>query len=375
MAKRDYYEILGLSKGASEADIKKAYRQMAIKYHPDKNPGDKTAEDKFKEAAEAYEMLSDPNKKARYDQYGHAGTSGQGGYGGGGMNMDDIFSQFGDVFGNDGSPFESFFGGGRSSRGGARGVRGSNIRLKVKLTLQEIAAGVEKKLKFGRLVMSEGLSFETCGTCKGSGQVRRVTNTFLGQMATTSACPTCQGTGRIMGKRPAGSNADGLVNKEEVVSVNIPAGVSNGMQLSMTGKGNAGPMGGPAGDLIILIEEAEDPILKRDGNNIVYDLYINFADVALGTQVEVPTVDGKVKLKIETGTQAGKILRLRGKGLPELNTNYKGDQLIHINVWTPQKLNNEEREILEKLRTSENFTPKPNANDKGFFDRMKEFFN
>jgi molecular chaperone DnaJ len=375
MAKRDYYEILGLSKGASEADIKKAYRQMAIKYHPDKNPGDKTAEDKFKEAAEAYEMLSDPNKKARYDQYGHAGTSGQGGYGGGGMNMDDIFSQFGDVFGNDGSPFESFFGGGRSSRGGARGVRGSNIRLKVKLTLQEIATGVEKKLKFGRLVMSEGLSFETCGTCKGSGQVRRVTNTFLGQMATTSACPTCQGTGRIMGKRPAGSNADGLVNKEEVVSVNIPAGVSNGMQLSMTGKGNAGPMGGPAGDLIILIEEAEDPILKRDGNNIVYDLYINFADVALGTQVEVPTVDGKVKLKIETGTQAGKILRLRGKGLPELNTNYKGDQLIHINVWTPQKLNSEEREILEKLRTSENFTPKPNANDKGFFDRMKEFFN
>lgn len=377
MAKRDYYEVLGLSKGASEADIKKAYRQMAIKFHPDKNPGDKTAEEKFKEAAEAYEILSDPNKKARYDQYGHAATgSSGGGYGGGGMNMDDIFSQFGDVFGNDGSPFESFFGGGGGrSRGGARGVRGSNIRLKVKLTLQEIATGVEKKLKYGRLVMAEGLSFETCNTCKGSGQVRRVTNTFLGQMATTSACPTCQGTGRIMGKRPAGSNADGLVNKEDVVSVNIPAGVANGMQLSMSGKGNAGPMGGPAGDLIILIEEAEDPILKRDGNNIVYDLYINFADVALGTQVEVPTVDGKVKLKIESGTQAGKILRLRGKGLPELNTNYKGDQLIHVNVWTPQKLNSEEREILEKLRNSENFKPKPNANDKGFFDRMREFFN
>ncbi len=375
MAKRDYYEVLGLSKGASEADIKKAYRQMAIKYHPDKNPGDAKAEEKFKEAAEAYEVLSDGNKKARYDQYGHAGTGSQGGYGGGGMNMDDIFSQFGDVFGNDGSPFESFFGGGGRSRGGQRGVRGSNIRLKVKLTLQEIATGVEKKLKFGRLVMAEGLSFETCGTCKGSGQVRRVTNTFLGQMATTSACPTCQGTGRIMGKRPAGSNADGLVNKEEVVSVNIPAGVANGMQLSMSGKGNAGPMGGPAGDLIILIEEAEDPILKRDGNNIVFDLYINFADVALGTQVEVPTVDGKVKLKIDAGTQAGKILRLRGKGLPELNTNFKGDQLIHVNVWTPQKLNREEQEMLEKLRDSENFRPKPNANDKGFFDRMREFFN
>jgi molecular chaperone DnaJ len=378
MKKRDYYEVLGLSKNAGEADIKKAYRQMAIKFHPDKNPGDPKAEEKFKEAAEAYEMLSDPNKKARYDQYGHAGTSGQGGYGGGGMNMDDIFSNFGDVFGNDGgSPFDSFFGGGRGGRssGGGRGVRGSNIRLKVKLTLQEIATGVEKKLKFGRLVMAEGLSFETCGTCKGSGQVRRVTNTFLGQMATTSACPTCQGTGRIMGKRPAGSNADGLVNKEEVVSVNIPAGVANGMQLSMSGKGNAGPMGGPAGDLIILIEEAEDLILKRDGNNIVFDLYINFADVALGTQVEVPTVDGKVKLKIDAGTQAGKILRLRGKGLPELNTNFKGDQLIHINVWTPQKLSNEEKEILEKLREAENFKPKPNANDKGFFDRMREFFN
>ncbi|MCF8429150.1 MAG: molecular chaperone DnaJ [Bacteroidia bacterium] len=378
MKKRDYYEVLGLSKNASEAEIKKAYRQMAIKFHPDKNPGDAKAEEKFKEAAEAYEMLSDPNKKARYDQYGHAGTNGQGGYGGGGMNMDDIFSNFGDVFGNDGgSPFDSFFGGGRGGRsnGGGRGVRGSNIRLKVKLTLQEIASGVEKKLKFGRLVMAEGLSFETCGTCKGSGQVRRVTNTFLGQMATTSACPTCHGTGRIMGKRPAGSNADGLVNKEEVVSVNIPAGVANGMQLSMSGKGNAGPMGGPAGDLIILIEEAEDSILKRDGNNIVFDLYINFADVALGTQVEVPTVDGKVKLKIDAGTQAGKILRLRGKGLPELNTNFKGDQLIHINVWTPQKLSHEEKEILEKLRESENFKPKPNANDKGFFDRMREFFN
>jgi molecular chaperone DnaJ len=379
MKKRDYYEVLGLSKNANEADIKKAYRQMAIKFHPDKNPGDAKAEEKFKEAAEAYEMLSDPNKKARYDQYGHAGTNGQGGYGGGGMNMDDIFSNFGDVFGNDGgSPFDSFFGGGgRGGRsgGGGRGVRGSNIRLKVKLTLQEIATGVEKKLKFGRLVMAEGLSFDTCGTCKGSGQVRKVTNTFLGQMATTSACPTCHGTGRIMGKRPAGSNADGLVNKEEVVSVNIPAGVANGMQLSMSGKGNAGPMGGPAGDLIILIEEAEDLILKRDGNNIVFDLYINFADVALGTQVEVPTVDGKVKLKIDAGTQAGKILRLRGKGLPELNTNFKGDQLIHINVWTPQKLNHEEKEILEKLRESENFKPKPNANDKGFFDRMREFFN
>jgi molecular chaperone DnaJ len=318
-------------------------------------------------------VLSDEQKKANYDRFGHQSAGMGGGSYGGGMNMDDIFSQFGDVFG-DGSPFESFFGG--NSRGGRRsgGVRGSNVRIKVKLSLQEIATGIEKKLKFNRMVMAEGLSYKTCGTCNGSGQVRRVTNTFLGQMATTSACPTCGGAGKSIDKRPSGVGADGLVSKEEVVSVNIPAGVSDGMQLSMSGKGNSGPAGGPAGDLIILIEETEDSTLKREGVNIVYDLYMNFADAALGMQVEVPTVDGKVKVKIDAGTQAGKILRLRGKGIPDLNSNYRGDQLVHINVWTPQKLSAEEKTLLEKLRESENFKPHPGKNDKSFFEKMKEYF-
>ena len=379
MAKRDYYEILEVPKTASADEIKKAYRKQAIRFHPDKNPGNKESEEKFKEAAEAYEVLSDANKKAQYDRFGHKGVGGAsgGGYGGGHhMNMDDIFSQFGDVFGDGGSPFDSFFGGG-GGRGGRRsaGVRGSNVRIKVKLTLQEIATGVEKKLKFNRHVTAEGLTFKNCTTCNGSGQVRRVTQTFLGQMATTSACPSCHGSGQIIDKRPSGVGADGLVVKEEIVSVNIPAGVADGMQLSMSGKGNAGPNGGPAGDLIILIEEVEDAQLKREGNNIIYDLHISFVDASLGTNVEVPTVDGKVKLKIDAGTQGGKILRLRAKGIPELNTTHRGDQLIHINIWTPQKLSNEEKELLEKLRSSDNFTPHPGKHDKSFFDKMREYFH
>lgn len=376
MAKRDYYEILGVGRNASNDEIKKAYRQMAIKFHPDKNPGDKAAEDKFKEAAEAYEILSDQQKRAGYDRFGHQGasTAGGGGYGGGGMNMDDIFSQFGDVFGDGGSPFDSFFGGG--SRGGRRagGVRGGNVRIKVKLTLKEIAEGVEKKVKFNRMVTAEGLTFKTCATCNGAGQVRRVQQTFLGQMATTTTCPTCNGGGKIVDKRPAGVAADGLKAKEEIVSINIPAGVADGMNLSMGGKGNMGPNGGPAGDLIIVIEEIEDAVLKREGNNIVYDLHISFADAALGTNLEIPTVDGKVKMKIDAGTQGGKILRLRGKGIPELNSHHKGDQLVHVNIWTPQKLSAEEKATLEKLREAENFKPHPGKNDKGFFEKMREYF-
>ena len=373
MSKRDFYEILGVTKSSSADEMKKAYRQMAIKYHPDKNPGNKQAEDKFKEAAEAYEVLSDQQKKSNYDRFGHQGQAYSGGHPGG-MNMEDIFSQFGDIFGES-SPFDSFFGGSGGGRGRRpAGVRGSNVRVKVKLSLREIAEGVEKKLKFSRDVVADGLSYKTCPTCAGSGQVRRVTNTFLGQMATTSYCPNCQGSGRIIDKRPAGVGPDGLVKKEEVVSVNIPAGVANGMQLSMNGKGNSGPNGGHAGDLIILIEEMEDAVLKREGNNVVLDLYLNFADAALGTSVEIPTVDGKVKLKIEAGTHAGKILRLRNKGIPDLNSHSVGDQLIHINLWTPQKLSPEEKEILEKLKTSENFTPHPGKNEKGFFERMREYF-
>jgi molecular chaperone DnaJ len=386
MTKRDYYEVLSIGKNATADEIKKAYRQMAIKYHPDKNQGDKAAEEKFKEAAEAYEVLSDSEKKARYDRFGHQGVGGAaGGHGPGGMNMDDIFSQFGDVFG-DGHPFESFFGG-SSRRGGGGGRRqrvGTNLRVKVKLTLEEIAKGVEKKLKVNKQIActycagngaKDKSSFKNCGTCGGSGQVRRVTNTFLGQMATTSTCPTCNGEGSVITNTCTSCRGSGRMDGEEVITVNIPAGVADGMQLSMSGKGNAPERGGILGDLIILIEEVEDPILKRDGNNIIYDLYLNFADAALGTQVEIPTVGGKVKLKIDAGTQAGKILRLRGKGLPELNSGYTGDQLVQVNVWTPKKLTNDERALLEKLRSSENFNPKPEKGDQGFFDRMKEFFN
>lgn len=370
--KRDYYEILGISKTAAPEEIKKAYRKVAIQFHPDKNPDNREAEEKFKEAAEAYEVLSDADKRAKYDRFGHS-RSGNGGYGGHEMNMDDIFSQFGDIFGGGGSPFESFFGG--STRGGRRQRKGSNLRIKLKLSLDEIANGVEKKIKVNRLVRAEGVTFKTCTTCQGSGQVRKVVNTMLGQMVSASTCPTCDGNGQVIEKRPSGVDNSGLVSKEEVISVKIPAGVADGMQLSMSGKGNEAPGGGIGGDLLILIEEQEDRYLKRDGNNLVYDLYISIVDAAIGTAIEVPSVGGKVKIKIEPGTQSGKILRLRGKGLKDVNGYEVGDQLIYVNVWTPKKLTAEERAKLEALRHSPNFEPHPDANEKGFFERMKEFFN
>ena len=385
MAKRDYYDILGVSKSASADEIKKAYRKLAIKYHPDKNPDDKAAEDKFKEAAEAYEVLSNAEKKQHYDQFGHAGA-GQGGFGGGAgnMNMEDIFSQFGDIFGGGGgSPFDSFFGGGQSTRGGRRVARGSNLRIKVKLTLEEIAKGVEKKIKVNKQVVCQSCSgsgakdkssVSTCRTCGGSGAVRRVTNTILGQMQTTSTCPTCNGEGSEITAKCGTCHGEGLSRGEETISIQIPAGVSEGMQLSMSGKGNAAPRGGVPGDLIILIEEIEHETLKRDGFNIIYDLYISFADAALGASVEVPTIDGKAKLKIDAGTQAGKILRLKGKGIPEVNSYHRGDELIYVNIWTPKALSKEERELLEKLQTSPNFKPQPGKGEKSFFERMKEYF-
>lgn len=388
MSKRDYYDILGVSKSSTADEIKKAYRKLAIKFHPDKNPNDKSAEDKFKEAAEAYEVLSNPEKKQRYDHYGHAGVgsaaSGGGGYGGGGMNMDDIFSQFGDIFGGGGgSPFDSFFGGQQQSRGGRRVAKGSNLRIKVKLTLEEIANGAEKKIKVNKQVDCEVCagsgakdrsSISTCSTCGGSGAVRRVTNTILGQMQTSSTCPTCNGSGSQITKKCTACHGEGTVRGEETITINIPAGVSDGMQLSMSGKGNAGPNGGIPGDLIILIEEIPHEMLKREGNNIVYDLHVSIVDAALGYSAEVPTIDGKAKIKIEPGTQSGKLLRLKGKGIPEVNSYQRGDQIIHVNIWTPKALSSEERDLLEKLRDSPNFKPQPGKNDKSFFEKMKEYF-
>ncbi|MEK6783049.1 MAG: molecular chaperone DnaJ [Bacteroidota bacterium] len=368
MSKRDYYEILGVGKSASPEEIKKAYRKVAIQYHPDKNQGNKEAEEKFKEAAEAYEVLSDSNKKTQYDRFGHS-RQGSGGHH---MNMDDIFSQFGDIFGGGGgSPFDSFFGGG----GSTRQRKGSNLRIKLKLTLEEIANGVEKKIKVNRLVRAEGVTFKTCPTCQGSGQVRKVVNTMLGQMVSATTCSTCGGAGQSIDKRPAGVDSSGLVSKEDMISVRIPAGVSDGMQLSMSGKGNEAPGGGVPGDLLILVEEQEDKQLKRDGSNLIYDLHINFIDAAIGTSVEVPSIGGKVRIKIEPGTQSGKILRLRGKGLKDVNGYGTGDQLIYINVWTPKKLTAEEKAKLESLRSSDNFQPHPDENEKGFFERMKEYFS
>lgn len=370
MQKRDYYEVLGVSKNADEAEIKKAYRKMALKYHPDKNPDDKEAEEKFKEAAEAYEVLSDPQKRSRYDQFGHAGLGGGGGFGGGGMNMEDIFSQFGDVFG---SAFGGSFGGSRG--GGQRTARGTNLRVKMKLTLEEIAEGVRKKIKVNKLVNAEGVTYKNCTTCNGTGRITRVAQTFLGAMQTQSPCNVCQGSGKMIDQKPADADNQGLKRQEDVIEIDIPAGVEDGMQLSVTGKGNAGPFNGIPGDLIIVIEEQEHEHLKREGENLYYNAHVNFVDAVLGESIEIPTINGKAKIKIEPGTQSGKVLRLKGKGLPILQGYGTGDLLVHINVWTPKRVSKEEREILEKLRESENFKPNPGQEDRGFFQRMKDMFH
>ncbi|TAH15262.1 MAG: molecular chaperone DnaJ [Runella slithyformis] len=381
--KRDYYEVLGVAKGAAEDEIKKAYRKLAIKYHPDKNPDDPSAEDKFKEAAEAYGVLSDAQKRQQYDRFGHAAMGGAGAGAAGGFTMDDIFSQFGDVFG-EGSPFGDIFGQARGGGGGGRRVRrGSDLRIKLKLTLQEIAEGADKKIKVKRYVTcntcsgngsKNGTSLKTCHTCNGTGQIRKVVNTMLGQMVSSSTCPTCNGEGKIVSERCDVCAGEGRLLEDDVISLKVPGGVSDGMQLSMSGKGNVPPRGGVAGDLLILVEEEEDENLKRDGNNLVFDLHVSFIEAALGTQVEVPTIDGKAKISIDAGTQAGKILRLKGKGIKELNGYGRGDQLVHINIWTPKQLSTEERATLEKLRNAPNFQPKPNKNEKGFFEKMKDFF-
>jgi molecular chaperone DnaJ len=371
MAKRDYYEVLGISKNASQAELKKAYRKLALKYHPDRNPDDAEAETKFKEAAEAYEVLSNPEKRQRYDRFGHQGVGGAAGGGfGGGMNMDDIFSQFGDIFGGafGGSSGFGGFSGGRRRR------KGSNLRIKVKLDLSEILNGTTKKIKVNKLVAAEGTTFKTCSTCKGVGQVNRITNTILGQMQTTSTCPTCHGSGQVVDKRAPGADENGLLRKEEVISIDVPAGVEEGMQLNVSGKGNAAPMGGVPGDLLVVIEEVEHESLKRNGQNLHFDLYVSFIDAVLGGSAEVPLIEGKAKINIPAGTQSGKLVRLKGKGLPSVQSYGKGDLLVNINVWTPQELSKDERKILEKLKESENFQPTADHDEKSFFQKVKDLF-
>ena len=380
MSKRDYYEILEVPKDADEGTIKKSYRKIAMQFHPDRNPDNKAAEDKFKEAAEAYEVLSDPDKRAKYDRFGHAGVQGQQGFHSAeSMNMDDIFSQFGDVFGD--SPFESFFG----NRGGqrAQGQKGSNLRIKLSLTLEEVEAGVKKTIKVKKRKTcttckgsgAKDGNVKSCQTCGGSGFVRQIRSTFLGQMQTTAQCPTCHGTGSIVVEPCTKCRGEGRTIEEEMIDIDIPGGVEDGMQLTMRGRGNAGIKGGPAGDLLISIEVKPHAELKRDGNNLIFELYLSFPDAAIGCSVDVPTLTGPVKIKIPPGTPSGKIFRLNGKGLPSVQAYGKGDELIYVNIWTPKKLSEEEKKILEKLNVSPNFKPQPSKTEKGFFERMKDYFS
>ncbi len=372
--KKDFYDILGVSKSSTEAEIKKAYRKKAIEFHPDKNPGNAAAEENFKSAAEAYEVLSDPQKKAQYDRFGHQafdnGGGGGRGYGGGGMNMDDIFSQFGDIFGGGGS-FGGFGGGG----GGQRRVKGSSLKIRVKLTLEEIANGVEKKVKVKRKVQAQGVTYKTCTTCNGQGQVMRVTNTILGRMQSASTCPTCGGAGQMIDKRPSEADAQGMIVEDETVSIKIPAGVVDGMQLKVSNKGNDAPGNGIPGDLIVAIEEVEHEFLKREGENLHYDLYISLPEAILGISKDIEAVNGKVRIKLEEGIQSGKILRLKGKGIPSINGYGNGDLLVHVNVWTPKHLNKEQRKFFEGNLNDENFNPQPEKTDKSFFEKVKDMFS
>ncbi|MCD8265396.1 MAG: molecular chaperone DnaJ [Tannerellaceae bacterium] len=384
MAKRDYYEVLGVERNASADEIKKAYRKKAIQFHPDKNPGDTEAEEKFKEAAEAYDVLSDQQKRQRYDQFGHAGVGGasQGGGFGGGMSMEDIFSQFGDIFGGHFGGFGGFSGFGGSSRG-RRVNRGSDLRVKVKLTLKEIATGVEKKIKVKKYIACKccngsgadgSKGTKTCDTCKGSGVVTHIANTILGQMQTQTTCPTCEGEGKTIIKKCAECSGEGIVRDEEVITINIPAGVAEGMQLSMRNKGNAARHRGINGDLLILIEEEAHPELIRDENDLLYNLLLTVSQAALGGSVEVPTIDGKAKLKIEPGTQPGKVLRLRNKGLPSVNSYGTGDLLVNVSVYIPKTLSSSEKEILTGLDNSPNFQPNKMMKEK-IFSKFRKMFD
>lgn len=386
--KRDYYEVLGVTKSSSADEIKKAYRKLALKYHPDRNPGDAEAEEKFKEAAEAYDVLSNPEKKQRYDQFGHAGMGGAagGGFGGGfgGFSMDDIFSRFGDIFGGGfGGGFGDFGGFGGGARG-RRVAKGSNIRIKIKLTLDEVVHGVEKKIKIDKQVKchvcnGKGAASEadikTCETCHGTGVVTKVVQSFLGQMQTSSPCPTCGGEGKVISKPCSCCHGSGLEKRAEEISFKIPAGVTEGMQLTVQGKGNAAKGDGVNGDLLVLISEEGHSELQRDGNDLIYSLFISVPDAILGCTAEIPSVDGKLRIKIEPGTQSGKILRLRGKGIPDVNGYGVGDLLVYIQVWIPKKVDKDEKEMLDKIKESKNFRPAPTKDDKNFFERLKKMFS
>lgn len=370
--KQDYYEVLGVSKSATASEIKKAYRKKAVQNHPDKNPGDKGAEERFKQAAEAYEVLSNADKKAKYDQFGHAAFENGGAGGGfGGMNMEDIFSQFGDIFGGHFGGFGGgFSGGGRQAR-----VKGSNLRIRVRLELKDILNGVNKKVKVKRQVQAPGVTFSTCSSCNGQGSVTRITNTILGRMQTATTCPTCKGAGKMVDHRPKGADANGMILKEETVEIEIPPGVTDGVQLKVAGKGNEAPGDGIPGDILVVIQEMPHENLKREGSNLHYDLYINVAEAVLGTTKEIDTLTGKVRIKIDEGTQSGKILRLRGKGVQSLDRYGKGDLLVHINVWTPRKLSKEQREFFERMKDHDNFIPRPSNSEKSFFEKVKDMFS
>lgn len=382
--KRDYYEVLGVEKNANADEIKKAYRKAAIKYHPDKNPGDKEAEERFKEAAEAYDVLSNPDKRARYDQFGHAGMNGGaagGGFGGGfgGFSMEDIFSQFGDIFGG---RFGGGFGGGQSR--GSQVNRGSDIRVKIRLTLEEIATGTTKKLKVNKNITcpscsgsgaKEGSSHTTCTNCNGSGYVVQVQNTFFGRMQSQTVCPVCGGEGRVIKDKCSKCSGEGYIKGSEVVEINIPAGVGEGMMLTVAGKGNAARHGGINGDLLVVFEEEPHPELIRDGNNLIYNLCVPVTTAILGGDVEVPTVGGKAKINIAQGTHAGKTLRLRGKGLPSANGYGTGDLLVVIDIAIPTSLTSEERKAVEQLSKMTNFAKKGKCEKQNIFERMRNFFN
>jgi molecular chaperone DnaJ len=386
---RDYYEILGVGRDADEKTLKSAYRKLALQFHPDRNPGDKEAEARFKEAAEAYEVLSDPSKRQRYDRFGHAGVRGNGAGGGAGFqDINDIFSAFSDIFGGGGSIFDEVFGGGRArSRVRRQGRPGSDLRIKLRLTLEEIAEGTEKKIKVKKYVHCETCSgsgarpgsegYATCSTCGGAGEVRQVTRSVFGQFVNVQACPTCQGEGRVLNDKCNSCAGEGRQKGEETIPITVPPGVLEGHYLTLRGAGNVGIRGGETGDLRVEIEEEPHADFVRDGLDIIYDLHISFPEAALGTEAEVPTLKGQARLQIDAGIQSGKILRMRERGLPDLQSSRRGDQMVTVHVWTPTELSDEEKRILKKFGKSESFTPAPESlrEEKSFFSKVKDVFS